>query len=152
MSYAFLADATLIVHLLYIGFVVVSLLVIFLGWAMKWNWVRNPWFRWLHLLAIAIVVFEAFMKITCPLTTLELYYRTQAGQDAHAVDWGEQIPEISDCMWSLRQLLFPGCKMEFFVPIYVGVASLILLSFFLVPPRWPRRWHGWRRRVPSTPL
>jgi hypothetical protein len=152
MSNAFLADATLVVHLFYIGFVVFSLVLILLGWFLKWQWVRNPWFRWLHLLAIAIVVFESFLKITCPLTTLELYYRAQAGQDAEAVKWGDKIPEISDWMWGLRKLLFPGCSAEFFVPVYLAIASLIILSLLLVPPRWPRLPHGWRKRVLSPPV
>lgn len=147
MSYAFWANVTLFVHLLYIGFVVFSLGFVLLGWMIEWDWVRNPWFRWIHLLSIAIVVFESLLSIRCPLTTLELYFREMAGQDHESVRYGQQIPEIPDWVWYCRKLLFPGCTPEFFIPIYLVFAMMILISLILVPPRWPRL-----KRIKSSPV
>jgi Protein of Unknown function (DUF2784) len=52
------------------------------GWALGWGFIRNRWFRSLHLLAIAIVVFEALSGIDCPLTVCEYQLRMTAGQSA----------------------------------------------------------------------
>ena len=53
--YITLANLVVALHVGYVGFVVVGLLLIVLGLIFGWAWVRNPWFRGLHLLAITIV-------------------------------------------------------------------------------------------------
>ena len=58
-----------------------GLLLILLGACLRWQWVRNRWFRVAHLLAIVIVAFEAINNIECPLTTWEYDLRRLAGQD-----------------------------------------------------------------------
>ena len=50
------ADVVLVVHVLFVLFVVAGLLLVFAGRLLKWSWVRNPWFRIAHLGAIVIVV------------------------------------------------------------------------------------------------
>ncbi len=139
MSYATQADLVLILHLCYVGFVLFGQVLIMVGTLCRWSWVRNPWFRCLHLLAILIVVFEAFAGIRCPLTTWEGNYRELAGQDLDTLRSGEKIPEISWSLFFLRKLLFPGSTQAVYVPIYVTFALLVLLFFFLAPPRWRRR-------------
>jgi len=42
-------------------------------------WVRNPWFRLAHLLAIAVVVVQSWFGAVCPLTTIEMMLRSRAG-------------------------------------------------------------------------
>src|SRR3954454_23001308 len=79
--YTFLADVLVGVHVAYLAFVAVGLLVILVGIACRWGWVRNFYFRPLHLLAIAIVAFEAALQITCPLTTWERQLRAAGGQE-----------------------------------------------------------------------
>jgi len=69
--YRLAADAVVIVHVAYVAFVAVGLLAILLGLVCRWRWVRNFWFRSLHLLAILVVAAEAVCGITCPLTTWE---------------------------------------------------------------------------------
>ena len=80
--YRLTADAVVLVHFSYVAFVVVGLLAILLGLVCRWGWVRNVWFRLLHLLAILIVAAEAVCEITCPLTTWEQHLRTLAGDTA----------------------------------------------------------------------
>jgi hypothetical protein len=78
-----LADVALITHVAFIAFVVVGLLLILLGGMRGWNWVRDPWFRLLHLVSIGVVVVQAWLGIICPLTTLEMALREKAGDSTY---------------------------------------------------------------------
>jgi len=77
--YHVLADLVLITHLAFVAFVVVGLVLILCGGWRGWRWVRNPWFRYAHLAAIAVVVVQAWFGLVCPLTTLENALRERAG-------------------------------------------------------------------------
>ncbi len=78
------ADAILVAHLVFVGFVVLGLAAIVTGKLRHWAWVCNPWFRWLHLAAIGIVVAQAWMGMICPLTQWEMALRQQAGEPGYA--------------------------------------------------------------------
>ena len=54
--YRLLADLILLLHSSFVVFVIVGLVCVLIGGVRGWRWVRNPWFRWAHLLAIGIVV------------------------------------------------------------------------------------------------
>lgn len=64
--YGHLANAVLILH---VG--IVLFIVTLAGGICNWPWVRNFWFRALHLAGIGYVAMEAWLGIVCPLTTLE---------------------------------------------------------------------------------
>src|SRR5262245_36576837 len=81
MPYSLLADLLVAIHVGYVCYVVVGQLLIWLGLARRWGWVRNPWFRWTHLLAIVVVSLEAVMNWPCPLTVWEGQLRGAAGQE-----------------------------------------------------------------------
>ncbi|MEK7734889.1 MAG: DUF2784 domain-containing protein, partial [Pseudomonadota bacterium] len=66
-----LADLVLVVHTAFVLFVVGGQVLILCGWWRRWAWTRQPLFRWLHLLAIGVVVLEAWIGWVCPLTALE---------------------------------------------------------------------------------
>ncbi len=66
-----LADAIFALHVAYVLFVVGGLALILLGVGRGWRWVRNFWFRVLHLGAIALVAAEALIGLACPLTVFE---------------------------------------------------------------------------------
>lgn len=55
-----LADLVLITHVAFVAFVLVGLLLILLGGMLGWGWVRNPWFRSLHLAGIGLVVVQVW--------------------------------------------------------------------------------------------
>src|SRR5436309_1713642 len=59
LFYEILADLLFAVHFGYVSFVVLGQLAILIGWALRWLWIRNPWFRISHLVMILIVAFEA---------------------------------------------------------------------------------------------
>lgn len=123
--FLFAADATLFLHILVVCFVVLGLVVIFAGKICDWGWVRNPWFRVAHLLAITVVVLQSWLGIVCPLTTLEMWFREQAGQTAYSGSF------ISHWM---QQILFYQAPPWVFAICYTVFGLLVLVSWFWVRP------------------
>ena len=64
------ADSVVVVHLLFIAFVVGG---VFLAW-------RWPWIIWAHIPAAVYGALVEFVGFTCPLTLLENDLRRHAGQ------------------------------------------------------------------------
>ena len=120
-----LADALLLIHMLFVGFVVLGLVAIYLGFFLHWRWVRNRWFRILHLMAIVIVVLQAWLGMICPLTTWEMALREQAGAAVYA---GSFIQH-----W-LHQLLYWQAPDWVFIVVYTVFGALVLASWFIVRP------------------
>src|ERR1700753_660857 len=84
MWYGYLADLVVFVHVLYVGYVVVGQLAIIVAAPFRWEWARNPWFRFTHLLAIAVVAYEALNDIRCPVTVSEEALPELAGRNVNA--------------------------------------------------------------------
>ncbi|GAB5405159.1 MAG: hypothetical protein Aurels2KO_33900 [Aureliella sp.] len=124
--YTFLADVVVAAHLGYVLFVILGLLAVLVGFVLKWQWVKNPWFRWIHFSMIGIVVVEALLSITCPLTTLENWLRMKSGATTQS---GSFVGRLS------HELLFIDLPQNMFVYLYCGFGALVLLSLLLVPPR-----------------
>src|SRR5262245_19885191 len=80
MWYGVAADVLVGVHLAYVAYVVLGQLAIIIASPFKWQWARNPWFRFTHLLAIGIVAFEEVCGLRCPLTVWEQQLRELGGQ------------------------------------------------------------------------
>jgi len=131
MSYRFLADLVVVVHGVFIGFVVFGMLLILLGIPLRWRWVRNFWFRTLHFLAIGIVVVQALLGVLCPLTTLENHLRRQAGEATY--------PGSFVAHW-VHELIFYDAPPRVFTISYCLFGAAVLATLLLAPPRWP-----WRR-------
>ncbi len=81
--YKNLADAVLLLHTLFVIFVIAALILTVIGGLRHWRWVRNIWFRTVHLVCIAVVVAQSWIGVLCPLTTLEVWLRRQAGEAAY---------------------------------------------------------------------
>jgi hypothetical protein len=120
------ADVTVVLHFGYVAFVVLGLLLVLLGIACRWQWVRNLWFRIAHLAAILIVVGEAWLGITCPLTTLEQWLRHQAGQTGYRGDFLATL---------VHDLLFYDAPGWVFTAAYTLFGLLVAATFVLAPPR-----------------
>ena len=121
-----LADLIVVAHAAYVGFVVLGLVAILVGIAFRWKWVRNPWFRWIHISMIGIVVAEALAGIPCPLTVWERQLREAAGQVAYGGDFIGY--------WTHR-LLFYRAEPWVFTVVYVTFGLAVLAAFILAPPR-----------------
>jgi hypothetical protein len=128
--YQVLADLVVALHVGYMAFIIVGQLAILYGTARRRGWVRNPYFRWLHLAAIGAVVVQSWLGMTCPLTDLENYLRQQAGQSRYPGDF---------VGYWLDQLLFCEFPTWVFVVAYSLFGALVLASFVLAPPRWKPR-------------
>jgi len=121
-----LADMVLLAHFGLVVFVVGGLAVILVGNLLGWRWVNNPWFRFAHIAAIAVVVAESWLGITCPLTTLESWLRTRAG----AAPYGDSF--IGH--W-LAALLFYDAPGWAFVLAYTAFGLLVAAAWWIFPPR-----------------
>lgn len=125
-----LADLIVLVHALFVGFVVFGIVAILLGITLGWGWVRNFWFRLIHLSAIGFVVFEAGIGMACPLTRWESRLRQAAGQEGYPGDFIGY--------WA-HQLIFYRAEPWVFTVIYMLFGAAVLATFVLAPPQWPRR-------------
>lgn len=127
--WALLADAVVIFHAAYVGFVVFGFVAILVGVALGWEWVRSFRFRVAHLAAIALVCVEAVVGATCPLTVLENALRERAGQASY--------PGAFVGYWAHR-LIFYDAPPWAFTALYATATALALAIFWLAPPRWSR--------------
>ena len=125
-AYRLAADMLLFVHVAFVAFVVLGLLVIFIGNFLQWNVVRNPWFRVAHLAAIGIVVLQAWLGRICPLTTWEMALRARAGEATYE---GAFIAH-----W-LQALLYYDAPAWVFTLVYSAFGLVVLLSWLVVRPR-----------------
>jgi hypothetical protein len=124
--YSFLADMVVAFHVFYVAFVVLGLLAIAVGALLRQSWVRNTWFRWIHLVMMGIVGLEAVYNITCPLTTLEEHLRELALQP---VSEGSFLGRL------LHDTLFVSWPVEVVNMLHVAFALLVVGTFVLAPPR-----------------
>lgn len=117
-----LADVLLVLHFLIAAFIAGGLVLVWVGAALRWAWVRNPWFRYAHLAAIAFVAAEALAGIACPLTVWEDLLR------------GGLRPESFIARW-VHQLLYYRAPEWVFTTAYVLWAAATLVTLWLLPPR-----------------
>ena len=73
MWYRVAADAVVVIHLLFIGFVV-------FGAFLTWRW---PKVAWVHVPVAVYGALVEFIGFTCPLTPLENYLRHRAGETGY---------------------------------------------------------------------
>ena len=124
--YLLAADVVLFSHVLFVAFVVIGLLLILVGKARSWSWVRNPWFRLAHLAAIGVVVVQSWFGAVCPLTTLEMALRERAGDAVY--------PGSFVAHW-LETILYYRAPAWVFAVCYTVFGALVLASWFRVRPR-----------------
>ena len=129
--YRVLAELVLILHTAFIAFVLFGLIAVLIGMAARWEWTRNFWFRAAHLAAIGYVVVQALYGMVCPLTTLENYLRSRAGQDPYG--------EAGFIQYWLHKLIFFDAEPWVFTVCYTAFGVLVAATWWFAPPRWPGR-------------
>ncbi len=117
-----MADAILVVHFLIVLFIVGGLVLVWIGAALGWGWVRNPWFRYVHLGAIGFVAAEALLGVICPLTVWEDMLRGGGRAESFVGRW-------------VRYFLFYQAPEWVFTTLYVAWTLASLATMRLVPPR-----------------
>jgi hypothetical protein len=116
------ADALLVLHFAIVVFIVGGLILTWIGGALGWAWVRNPWFRYLHLGAIAFVALEAIIGVACPLTVWEDLLRGGARAESFVGRW-------------VRYFLYYRAPEWVFTALYVAWTAATVVTLRLVPPR-----------------
>lgn len=120
------ADLLLLVHLSFMLFVVLAQLLVLVGWPLGWRWVRNPYFRGVHLACILYVTVQAILGIECPLTTWERDLR-----GGYLYEYDGSLPIVPFA----SGLLYYDASIGLFAWIYGGFATLVLLTWVFAPPR-----------------
>jgi len=115
-----IADVLLVSHFLIAGFVVLGLILVWAGAIAGWSWIRNPWFRYLHLAAIMLVAAEALLGYACPLTVWEDLLR------------GGMRPDTFVGRWVYR-LLYYNAPEWVFTTLYAAWAAATVVTLWLVP-------------------
>lgn len=127
--YSFLADAVLVVHTLVVIFIVGGLILVLVGYYRNWRWVRNPWFRLLHIGVMAVIVVQSWLGAVCPLTVWEVRLQQLAGKQAYGSDF---------IRYWLRKLIFYQADAWVFVLVYTLFGLLVVLALILAPPVFRR--------------
>lgn len=115
------------------------MLIIFVGWVFGWGWIRNFWFRTIHLTSIGIVAAEGALGIWCPLTMWERDFRNGNMFDLSGSSWLGKVA---------NQILFyqvsdPG-YIVWFQRGHIAFGVLVLVTFVFCFPRLP-----WRKTAPA---
>jgi hypothetical protein len=119
---AVLGQLVLAVHLAVIAFNVAGLVVVPLGAALEWGWVRILWLRLLHLGSLAAVALQAILGRACFLTDW---------QDA-LTGGGAHDPLI---MRFVNSVVFWPLPPWVFAAAYVAVFAYVLALWWLVRPQ-----------------
>lgn len=125
LSYRLLANVVLALHMAVVAFVAGGFVLVVIGNLRRWRWVNALWFRLAHLGAIAVVVAQAWLGVTCPLTSLEIWLRAKAHVATYAGGFIEH--------W-LRRLLYYDAPSWVFVVAYSLFGLLVLATWWYFPP------------------
>jgi hypothetical protein len=121
-----LANAVLIAHFGVVLFIVAGLILTLIGGRLQWGWVRNFWFRAVHLAAIGYVVAESLLGIVCPLTSLEQWLRERGGQVSYDGDF---------IAYWLGKVMFYQAPPWVFIAAYSLFALVVIASWVIVRPK-----------------
>ena len=136
-TYKFLADIVLVIHFAFVAFVVLGLLTIWLGYFLRWGFVRNFYFRAAHILSMAVVLLESVFGIVCPLTDWENQLRKLGGQVVYE--------DKTFMQYWIHKIMFFQLQPATFTIIYSSFFTALVLSFIFVRPKlpgWIGRGHG----------
>ena len=117
-----LADTVLVVHTLFVAFVVVGFVLVWIGHFRGWRWIANARFRALHLAAITLVAIEGVIGMTCPLTAWEAALRGESADQSFVARM-------------LHAVVFHDFPEWVFTVAYVAFAIVTALTIRLVPVR-----------------
>ena len=115
--YLLLADFILVVHSVFVLFVVAGFLVIVFGRFIGWSWIYNRVFRISHLAAIGFVVLQTYLGQLCPLTIWENILRARAGVGGYEESFIQH--------WLQRLLYYEAEPWEFGV-VYTVFGILVM--------------------------
>ena len=116
-----LGQLVLAVHLAVIAFNITGLVVIPLGAALGWRWVRIRWWRLLHLASLAVVAVQALFGRACFLTDWQGGLTGGGVQDPLIMRW-------------VNSLIYWPLPMWAFTAAYLAVFAYVTALWWLVRP------------------
>jgi len=120
MGHSALADAVVVLHLVFIVFAVLGGLAV----------LRRPWLAWLHIPAVLWAGWVELAGWICPLTPLENWLRAAGGTAAYTTGFVEHY---------LVPMVYPAVltrPLQMVLGISVLVLNLVVYAFV-----WRRRSH-----------
>jgi len=124
-AYRLLADATLLLHFAVVVFVVGGLILVLLGNMLRWRWVNSLLFRVAHLVAVGVVVVQAWLGELCPLTVLESWLREQAGEAGYTASF---------IGYWVQRVLYYEAPLWVFTLLYSVFGLLVAAAWWYFPP------------------
>jgi hypothetical protein len=125
MLYSFAADVLLVLHLVFIVFVMLGGLLL-----LKWRWLI-----YLHLPAVAWGILVELLGWLCPLTPLEQHFRMLAGETGYSGGFVQHY---------LLPIIYPaGLTREVQILLAIGVISINLVIYTVIYVKYRRgRYHS----------
>ena len=115
------SEIVLLFHFCIFLFMTLSFFLIPLGYYQKWEWVKNKYYRLIHLVLMGIIFIETILGFMCPLTILESFLRND-------IEINNKITQI------IHQIMYWDLPTYQFIILYLlSILYLIFLWFFLKP-------------------
>ena len=115
------SEIVLLFHFCIFLFMVLSFFLIPLGYYQKWEWVKNKYYRLIHLILMGIIFIETILGFMCPLTILENFLRND-------IEINNKITQI------IHQIMYLDLPTYQFIILYLlSLLYLIFLWFFFKP-------------------
>ena len=115
------SEIVLLFHFCIFLFMVLSFFLIPLGYHKKWEWVKNRYYRLIHLILMGIIFIETILGFMCPLTILEDFLRND-------IEINNKITQI------IHQVMYWDLPTNQFIILYLlSLLYLIFLWFFFKP-------------------
>ena len=115
------SEIVLLFHFSIFLFMILSFFLIPLGYYQKWEWVKNKYYRLIHLFLMGIIFIETILGFMCPLTILENFLRNN-------IEINNKITKI------VHQIMYWDLPTYQFIILYLlSLLYLIFLWFFFKP-------------------
>ena len=115
------SEIVLLFHFCIFLFIILSFFLIPLGYQQKWEWVKNKYYRLIHIILMGVIFVETALGFMCPLTVLEHFLRNDTKINNK---FTEIIHEIM--YWDLSSY-------QFIILYLFSFLYLVILWFFFKP-------------------
>ena len=115
------SEIVLLFHFCIFLFIILSFFFIPLGYYQKWKWVKNKYYRLIHLILMGIIFIETILGFMCPLPILENFLRNN-------IEINNKITQI------IHQIMYWDLPTYQFIILYLlSLLYLIFLWIFFKP-------------------
>ncbi|MEE3278584.1 MAG: DUF2784 domain-containing protein [Pseudomonadota bacterium] len=119
---ALIADAVLLAHFGVVVFITGGLVLVPVGYKLRWGWIGNRRLRYIHAGAMTFVALETLLGFTCPLTLIENYLSGRNTSESFIGYW-------------VKRIFYYDFPVEYFAMLYVTCLAWTVAMWKLFPPR-----------------